>query len=57
MVVLIVVDSGLICNYTHSQTLTVMELIDRWDACIDEPENFNDYLDWDGCPDIPGVNH
>ena len=28
---------------------------DRWDACIDEPENYNDYLDWDGCPDVPGV--
>jgi hypothetical protein len=25
---------------------------DRWDACIDEPENYNDYLDWDGCPDV-----
>ena len=21
---------------------------DRWDACIDEPENFNGILDWDG---------
>ena len=28
---------------------------DRWDACIDEPENYNDYLDWDGCPDVPGA--
>ena len=28
---------------------------DRWDQCIDEPENHNDYLDWDGCPDIPGT--
>ena len=25
---------------------------DRWDACIDEPENYNDYLDTDGCPDV-----
>ncbi|MGV7226288.1 MAG: thrombospondin type 3 repeat-containing protein, partial [Nitrosopumilus sp.] len=24
-------------------------------SCIDEPENFNDYLDHDGCPDIPGA--
>ena len=23
---------------------------DRWDTCIDEPENYNDYLDHDGCP-------
>ena len=22
------------------------------DACIDEQENFNGYLDWDGCPDV-----
>ena len=28
---------------------------DRWDACIDEPENYNDYLDHDGCPDVPGI--
>ena len=28
---------------------------DRWDQCIDEPENFNDYLDRDGCPDVPGA--
>ena len=27
---------------------------DRWDQCIDEPENYNDYLDHDGCPDMPG---
>ncbi|MCH8085948.1 MAG: thrombospondin type 3 repeat-containing protein, partial [Thaumarchaeota archaeon] len=25
---------------------------DRWDACLDEQENFNGYLDWDGCPDV-----
>ena len=28
---------------------------DRWDACIDEPENYNDYLDHDGCPDVKGT--
>ncbi|MFB5628493.1 MAG: thrombospondin type 3 repeat-containing protein, partial [Nitrosarchaeum sp.] len=22
------------------------------DACPSEPENFNGYLDWDGCPDV-----
>ncbi|EPA04505.1 thrombospondin type 3 repeat protein [Candidatus Nitrosarchaeum limnium BG20] len=22
------------------------------DACPNEPENFNGYLDWDGCPDV-----
>ena len=27
---------------------------DRMDACVTEPENYNDYLDHDGCPDIPG---
>ena len=27
---------------------------DRWDSCIDEPENYNDYLDHDGCFDVPG---
>ena len=25
-------------------------------ACITEPENFNDYLDWDGCPDVKGAD-
>ena len=29
---------------------------DRWDACVDEPENFNGFLDTDGCPDIPGIS-
>ena len=24
-------------------------------SCLTEPENYNDYLDHDGCPDIPGV--
>ncbi|MEC4848914.1 MAG: thrombospondin type 3 repeat-containing protein, partial [Nitrosarchaeum sp.] len=28
---------------------------DRWDSCLDEKENFNGYLDWDGCPDVPGA--
>ena len=28
---------------------------DRKDQCVDEPENFNGYLDWDGCPEVPGV--
>jgi len=28
---------------------------DRWDACVDEPEIYNDYLDTDGCPDSVGV--
>ena len=29
---------------------------DRWDSCIDEPENYNDYSrSWDGCPDVPGA--
>ena len=28
---------------------------DRWDQCIFEPETWNDYLDWDGCPDEPGA--
>ena len=25
------------------------------DSCIEEPENFNNYLDFDGCPDVPGT--
>ena len=29
---------------------------DRWDSCIDEPENFDGYLDWDGCPDVTGAD-
>ena len=28
---------------------------DRWDQCIDDAENYNNYLDWDGCPDTPGT--
>ena len=28
---------------------------DRWDQCINERENYNKYLDWDGCPDVPGA--
>ena len=24
---------------------------DRWDQCLNEPENYNGYLDWDGCID------
>ena len=28
---------------------------DRMDACIDEAENFNGYLDWDGCPEVAGT--
>ena len=28
---------------------------DRWDQCLNEPENYNDYLDKDGCPDILGA--
>ena len=28
---------------------------DRWDQCLDEPENYNGFLDFDGCPDIFGA--
>ncbi len=28
---------------------------DRKDQCINDPENINGYLDWDGCPEIKGV--
>ncbi|NQY07695.1 MAG: outer membrane beta-barrel protein, partial [Flavobacteriaceae bacterium] len=28
---------------------------DRWDACLDEPENYNGFLDTDGCPDVEGT--
>ena len=31
-------------------------IIDRWDACVDEPENFNGFLDEDGCPEIEGTS-
>ena len=26
------------------------------DACVADPENYNDYLDHDGCPDVPGAD-
>ena len=30
---------------------------DRWDQCLDQAENYNGYLDKDGCPDvIPAVS-
>ena len=29
---------------------------DRWDQCLTEKENYNDFLDTDGCPDVPGVS-
>ncbi|MBA0908849.1 MAG: thrombospondin type 3 repeat-containing protein, partial [Nitrosarchaeum sp.] len=28
---------------------------DRWDSCVNQPENFNSYLDKDGCPDVEGA--
>ncbi len=27
---------------------------DRKDQCINDPENINGYLDWDGCPEAAG---
>ena len=28
---------------------------DRWDQCLDESENYNGFLDTDGCPDVIGA--
>ena len=28
---------------------------DRWDQCLNERENYNGFLDFDGCPDIFGA--
>ena len=28
---------------------------DRWDSCLTEPENYNGFLDTDGCPDVIGA--
>ena len=36
--------------------LMVMELMTDGMQCLDEPENYNDYLDTDGCPDVPGFS-
>ena len=27
----------------------------EWMHVLTEAENFNNYLDWDGCPDVPGT--
>ena len=29
---------------------------DRWDQCPEEPENYNDFADTDGCPDKIGIS-
>ncbi|RMW33111.1 MAG: thrombospondin, partial [Candidatus Nitrosomarinus sp.] len=28
---------------------------DRWDQCLTERENYNGFLDFDGCPDVFGA--
>ena len=28
---------------------------DRWDQCLDESENYNGFVDTDGCPDVIGA--
>ena len=39
----------------NSQILTVMELKIDGINVLTEPENYNEYLDTDGCPDVKGT--
>jgi len=49
-------------GYTHGRVLLPSDIDadrdgvdDRWDQCLNELENYNDYLDTDGCPDSVDV--